>query len=131
MKAEDANTNQPETFLDRYNDDVDLAYQEYEDAVAIEDNAKRCWKRRIDLAENPPANPTADDQALLEHDIQHFRQRFKERQKSRQKRKKDLDKRLEAREKAKGEIDLSTEKKENWVYRDGENYNIRWSAMPR
>ena len=97
-------------------------------------NVKKLWKRRIELAELSPAqleHVSASDTTILKEDIPHFRKRFKERQRHRQKRKKDLDKRIAARDKAKGEVDQTFEKKENWVYRDGDNFNIRWSAMPR
>ena len=121
----------PENFLERYNDDVDLALQDYERAIELEDQAKLLWQQRLDLEENRPAAPTARQQEILAETIATFRKRFKVRQKSRQKKKKDLDKRQAAREKAKSEVDQSFEKKENWVYKDGDNYNIRWSAMPR
>ena len=131
LKADDGKSSKPENFLERYEDDVDLAYQEYESAVAVEDQAKKQWRRRIELAESTPANPSAEDTELLKENIEFFRKRFKDRQKYRQKRKKDLDKRLAAREKAKSEIDQTIEKRENWVYREGDNYTIRWSALPK
>ena len=70
-------------------------------------------------------------QQLLEHDIAFFRSRYNDRQRSRIKKMKTLEKRQAAREKAKTEVDLTAEKKENWVYQEGTNYNIRWSALPR
>ena len=117
--------------MDRYNDDVELALQDYQTAIQLEDQAKKIWQDRLNLEENPPQNPTATQTERLKKSIAYFRKRFKVRQKSRQKKKKDLDKRQAAREKAKSEVDLSFDKKENWVYKEGDNYNIRWSAMPR
>ena len=105
--------------------------QDYERAIQLEDQAKKLWQERLDLEENRPAAPTAHQQQVLGDSIATFRKRFKVRQKSRQKKKKDLDKRQAAREKAKSEVDLSFEKKENWVYKEGDNYNIRWSSLPR
>ena len=131
LKKEDADFTQPENFLERYNDDVELALQDYERAIQLEDQAKKLWQERLDLEENRPAAPTAHQQQVLGDSIATFRKRFKVRQKSRQKKKKDLDKRQAAREKAKSEVDLSFEKKENWVYKEGDNYNIRWSSLPR
>ena len=117
--------------MDRYHDDVELALQDYNDAIRLEDQAKQHWQDRLNLEENPPAVLNAHQQQLMAQTIAFFRKRFKERQKTRQKKKRDLDKRQAAREKAKNEVDLSFEKKENWVYKEGSNYNIRWSAMPR
>ena len=117
--------------MDRYNDDVELALQDYQTAIQLEDQAKKVWQDRLNLEENPPQKPTTNQTEMLKKSIGYFRKRFKVRQKSRQKKKKDLDKRQAAREKAKTEVDLSFEKKENWVYKEGDNYNIRWSAMPR
>lgn len=131
MKKEDADLAKPENFLERYNDDVELALQDYQSAIQLEDQAKLLWQERLNLEENRPQRPTQDQEEMLQQTIAYFRKRFKIRQKSRQKKKKDLDKRQAAREKAKSEVDLSFEKKENWVYKEGDNYNIRWSAMPR
>ena len=131
MKAEDADLAKPENFLDRYNDDVELALQDYNDAIRLEDQAKKTWQDRLNLEENPPPNLDSHQQSLLQQSISFFRKRYKERQKTRQRKKRDLDKRQVAREKAKTEVDLSFEKKENWVYKEGSNFNIRWSAMPR
>ena len=131
MKADEADLAKPENFLDRYNDDVELALQDYNNAIRLEDLAKKHWQDRLNLEESPPAVLNDQQEALMKHSISFFRKRFKERQKTRQKKKRELDKRQAAREKAKGEVDLSFEKKENWVYREGSNFNIRWSAMPR
>ena len=50
--------------------------------------------------------------------------------KLRQKKKDVWDKRKLAKEKHKTDTD-EVERKENWVYMEGSNFNIRWSAMPR
>ena len=131
MKKEDADLAKPENFLERYNDDVELALQDYQTAIELEDEAKLDWQDRLNLEENKPATLNTRQTKLLKDSIATFRKRYKVRQKKRQKKKKDLDKRQAAREKAKGEVDQSFDKKENWVYKDGDNYNIRWSAMPR
>ena len=131
LKKEDADLAKPENFLDRYNDDVELALQDYQLAIKLEDEAKLSWQQRLNLEENRPATLNPQQVELMKDSIATFRKRYKVRQKKRQKKKKDLDKRQAAREKAKGEVDQSFEKKENWVYKDGDNYNVRWSAMPR
>ena len=66
----------------------------------------------------------------LSKSVDFFRKRFKDRMKLRQKKKDVWDKRKLAKEKHKTDTD-EVERKENWVYMEGSNFNIRWSAMPR
>ena len=83
LKAEDADLAKPENFLDRYHDDVELALQDYNDAIRLEDQAKQHWQDRLNLEENPPAVLNAHQQQLMAQTIAFFRKRFKERQKTR------------------------------------------------
>ena len=114
----------------KLNDDVDFALDEYNAAIRLESQAKRIWDRRVMLEKNRPVRPTADETLLLRQTVEYFRKRFKDRMKTRIKKKETYDKRLSAKEKHKTETDV-VDRKENWVYTEGSNFNIRWSALPR
>ena len=116
--------------LAKLDKDVEFAFTEYNDAIALEDKAEKKWKWREALEEDPPANPNAEQTHLLEEDVKFFYKRYSDRMKSRIKKKKVLDTRVAAKEKHKTDHDV-IERRENWVYRDGLNYNVRWSCLPQ
>ena len=110
--------------------DVDFALLEYTDSKQAEEKAERVWRRRKLLEDSRPQNPTTDEVALLKKPVKYFYKRYTARMKVRQKKKEVYDKRVAAKEKHKTDAE-TTERRENWVYRDGTNYNIRWSALPQ
>ena len=116
--------------MTKLNDDVEFALEEYNLAIKAEEQALKVWERRKLLENYPPPTPTADETKLLEKDVDHFRQRFKTRMRNRIKKKETYDKRIKAKESHKDGMEI-IERKENWVYTEGSNFNIRWSALPR
>ena len=130
MKATDIEVIQPSDMLAKLEEDVEFAFTEYNEAMAHEDRAKRKWERRQLLEGNVPANPTSEELHLLEETVKFFYKRYTDRMKIRIKKKTTLNKRLAAKEKHKTDHD-EIERRENWVYKDGLNYNVRWSSMPQ
>ena len=116
--------------MTKLNEDVSFALEEYEEALKEETQAHSCWKVRKQLEQNPPQNPTANERLLLDDTVDFFRKRFKDRMRTRIRKKEIYDKRKLAKEKHKSDAD-EVDRRENWVYMEGSNYNIRWSAMPR
>ena len=121
---------QPSAMLAKLDEDVEFAFTEYNDAMSHEEKAKRKWKERELLEANIPANPTPQQAHLLEETVKFFYKRYTDRMKIRIKKKTTLNKRLAAKEKHKTEHD-EIERRENWVYKDGLNYNVRWSSLPQ
>ena len=115
--------------LTKLTEDVEFALDEYNTAIELENQANKVLKRRILLDQSRPNNPTAAELKLLEEEVDFFRKRYKERMKARIKKKETWDKRKLAKEKHKNDAD-EIERKENWVYQEGSNYNIRWSSLP-
>ena len=126
----DVESMKPADMLVKLNDDVKFAFDEYEEATKAEEKARKLWDRRQLLDESPPANPTRDEKKLLEEDSDFFKQRFKDRMRVRIKKKEIWDKRKLAKEKHKTDNE-EVERKENLVYKEGDNYNVRWSTLPR
>ena len=116
--------------MSKLNDDVTFALEEYETALNAETQARAVWKMRQQLEDNHPDRPTRDLQLLLKDTPDFFRKRFKDRMRVRIKKKEIYDKRKVAKDKHKSDVD-EVDRRENWVYMEGQNYNIRWSAMPR
>ena len=114
----------------KLNDDVKFALDEYEEALKAENQAQKLWNRRKLLEQFKPPNPTKDEKQLLKQDCDFFKQRLKDRMRVRIKKKETWDKRKLAKEKHKDDND-DIERKENWVYKEGDNYNVRWSSLPR
>ena len=115
--------------MSKLNDDVEFALEEYNNALVLEAKAQQVWDRRKVLADYPPQNPTADENRLLQKPVEYFRKRFKDRMRTRIKKKEIFDKRTTAKDKHKQDMDV-VERKENWVYSEGSNFNIRWSSLP-
>ena len=116
--------------LAKLDEDVEFAYTEYTQALNAEDRAKSKWQRRALLDDTTPANPTPEEIDILGRSVKHYYKEYAKRMKVRQKKKSMLDKRVSAKEKHKTEHDV-VERKENWVYKDGLNYNVRWSSLPQ
>ena len=116
--------------MSKLNEDVTFALEEYETALKEETQAHGCWVMRKQLEGNIPANPTRDQRLLLDDTVDFFRQRFKDRMRVRIKKKEIYDKRKLAKEKHKTDAE-EIDRRENWVFMEGQNYNVRWSAMPR
>ena len=129
MKANEIDTVTPVDMLTKLTEDVEFALDEYNSAIELENQASKVLKRRILLDQSRPTNPTAAELKLLEEEVDFFRKRFKERMKVRIKKKEIWDKRKLAKEKHKNDAD-EIERKENWVYQEGSNFNIRWSSLP-
>ena len=130
LKTNDVESVKPIDMMCKLNEDVAFALEEYEEALREETQAHSCWKMRKQLEIDTPQNPTPDQRLLLEDDVDFFRKRFKDRMRVRIKKKEIYDKRKLAKEKHKSDVD-EVDRRENWVYMEGQNYNIRWSAMPR
>ena len=120
----------PSDMLAKLDEDVTFAFNEYSEGLAAEDKARKKWERRKLLDEAPPAAPTPAEAHLLEEDAKFFYKRYMDRMKSRIKKKDIYNKRVTAKEKHKTDHDC-TDRRENWVYKDGLNYNVRWSALPQ
>ena len=116
--------------LAKLDEDVEFAYSEYTQALAKEDRAKSKWQRRALLETSIPTNPDGEEMALLKNSVKHYYAKYSERMKIRIKKKSVLDKRVAAKDKHKTEHDV-VERKENYVYKDGLNYNVRWSSLPQ
>ena len=116
--------------MSKLNEDVTFALEEYEAALKSETHAHGIWKMRQRLENDPPQNPTPDQRLLLDDTVDFFRHRFKDHMRVRIKKKEIYDKRKLAKEKHKTDAD-EVDRRENYVYMEGQNYNIRWSAMPR
>ena len=116
--------------MTKLTDDVDFALNEYNEAIEAENQAQKVWNKRKLLDEYCPPNPTAEEELLLKETTDYFRQRFKTRMRVRIKKKETYDKRVKAKEQHKENMDV-VDRKENWVYTEGSNFNIRWSALPR
>ena len=130
LKANIIDTVQPVDMMSKLNDDVTFALEEYEAALKEETHAHAVWKMRQQLEDHRPDRPNRDQQLLLKDTVDYFRKRFKDRMRVRIKKKEIYDKRKLAKEKHKSDVD-EVDRRENWVYMEGQNYNIRWSAMPR
>ena len=130
LKAADIDNSRPEDMMMKLNEDVAFALEEYNDALKQENQAKNCWRKRELLESNLPQNPTPEETLLMEESVDFFRSRFKDRMRYRIKKKETYDKRRVAKDKHKQDAD-EVDRKENWVYREGQNFNIRWSALPR
>ena len=115
--------------MSKLNEDVTFALEEYEEALKEETQAHKCWKMRQQLEIDRPQNLTAAQRLLMDDTVDFFRKRFKDRMRVRIKKKEIYDKRKLAKEKHKSDTD-EVDRRENWVYMEGQNYNIRWSAMP-
>ena len=129
LKRNDIESVKPIDMMSKLNDDVDFALEEYNNAIQLEAKAQHVWDRRKILADYPPQNPTPDEELLLKKPVEYFRKRFKDRMRTRIKKKEVFDKRTQAKDKHKQDMDV-VERKENWVYSEGSNFNIRWSALP-
>ena len=116
--------------LAKLDEDVEFAYTEYTQALAGEDRAKSKWQRRSLLDSTTPDNPTQEEIELMGRSVKHYYKEYAKKMKVRIKKKSVLDKRVAAKEKHKTEHDV-IERKENWVYKDGLNYNVRWSSLPQ
>ena len=116
--------------LAKLDEDVQFAYTEYTQALAVEEEAKSRWQKRALLDATTPANPTPEELNLLGRSVKHYYKEYAKRMKVRQKKKSGLDKRVAAKDKHKTDHDV-VERKENWVYKDGLNYNVRWSSLPQ
>ena len=116
--------------MSKLNEDVTFALEEYEEALKEETQAHTCWKLRKQLETDRPQNLSRDQQLLMDETVDFFRRRFKDRMRVRIKKKEIYDKRKLAKEKHKSDAD-EVDRRENWVYMEGSNFNIRWSAMPR
>ena len=130
LKATDMEVATPSDMLDKLNEDVTFAFTEYTEGLAAEEKAKKKWEHRKRLDESPPDNPTPAETHLLEEDAKFFYKRYMDRMKSRIKKKETYNKRVKAKETHKTDHDC-VERRENWVYKDGLNYNVRWSSLPQ
>ena len=83
------------------------------------------------LAQNPSVKRTAKDALLEKEDVKFFRTRFQSKQKSRQKAKANVDKRIKLRDEEKLIMSGIEDKRENFVYKEGSAYTVRWSSLPR
>ena len=88
-------------------------------------------QRRVQLQEDPSLPRSAKDRILEGEDVDYFRKRFKDKQKIRQKAKSNVDKRIKLRDEEKIILSGIEDKKENFVYKEGSSYSVRWSSLPR
>ena len=130
LKRNDIESVKPGDMMTKLTDDVEFALNEYNEAIEAENQAQKVWNRRKLLDDFCPSNPTAEEELLLKETADYFRQRFKNRMRVRIKKKETYDKRVKAKEQHKENMDV-VDRKENWVYTEGSNFNIRWSALPR
>jgi len=74
---------------------------------------------------------SAKDLVLEEQDLTYWKKYFKAKQKARQKAKANVDKRTKIRDDEKLVLSGIEEKKENFVYKEGSSYTVRWTCLPR
>ena len=131
LKANDIDSEKPDEILTTLNADVDFALKEYNDSKSAEKVAEERWEQRKLL--DGPARPSVLNETqkkLLTRKTKDYYKRYKKLMNIRFKNKKLFDERLAAKEKHQTDS-IVTERRENWVYKDGANYNVRWSSLPQ
>ena len=123
-------TEQPDDMLTTLNADVDFALTEYNDSKVVEQKAYDEWVKRKIFETDRPTAPTAAEKVFLKKSVKQYYRRYTKRMKHRIKKKETFDKRMAAKDKHKSDTDV-IERRENWVYKDGPIYNIRWSSLPQ